>query len=774
MPERQLRMIREDLDGLPDYSLPAGYELRTYQPGDESAWADVMNTGIGDGWTYDRCRDTLTGLPQFKPDSLFFIVHQGQPVGSACAWTESLDEATTGQIHMVCVKPGHRGKRLGWLVTLAALHYMRDNGFSAAWLGTDDFRLPAIKAYLDLGFVADYLEESHRLRWAVIFAKVGGLERWGRDVFPDPVSSHIRECGGNRAVLVVMDESQKRQFDTARRTVLPVLYHLGIPYRVLNLSVDREPSQSFDVHLAVILAQENIGDSMSEALAKRVITFVESGGGLISYDPYIDSYPPSLRAAIPVGISHGTMNTGSLHIQAGHHFITKYQEPYKEHQLTQPVSFTCAETAADGDVLVQTEANTPGLVVGLLGRGRVAQFLLDQSLWTTEVYGRCTGLDDVFWRAIAWASRKPFIMKAMPRFVTWRVYDVTGRGGFQRVRSLTDLAWRPHLSLITEELEASKWEDIAELAGSHRVDCMPQTLGPHADLLYDHDAGTPLSDGDLSSALERAFSNFDRYGIQTSRSIHINKGQYGRNAVSALLDRHVAFILSGLTPIDDVSDPAPEWSPSPYGRPEFMEDRLLGYPEIFVAVSGEPADVATRRTDHEDSTAERVIQSLRIALAGRFHGSIVLSERTIASFTDEAWAAMMHKVDLLIAEFRGLRVPQDTAAEYARNKMQTLIEYANLDPQSNLLNLTLSGGASLPVEIQVYDESCREHALKIEAFEDGGTYSFDLNQLVTPQRREHPNHVASSNNAEDTPSNASVERPSDSTDDGGQTGPVSE
>ncbi|MBT5875456.1 MAG: hypothetical protein HOH43_18690, partial [Candidatus Latescibacteria bacterium] len=296
---------------------------------------------------------------------------------------------------------------------------------------------------------------------------------------------------------------------------------------------------------------------------------------------------------------------------------------------------------------------------------------------------------------------------------------------------------------------------------------------PQVDLLYDHSAGTQLSERDLSSALERAFDICNRYGIQTSRSIHINKEQYGRNAIPALLGRQVEFILAGITPIDDVNDPEPGWYPSPYGRPEFMEDILLGYPEIFVAVSGEPADAATRNTDHEASTADRVIQSLRIALASRFYGSIVLSERTIASFTDEAWTAMMLKIDLLIAEFRALRVPQDTAAEYARNKMQTLVEYANLDPESNLLNLTLSGGASLPVEIQVYDESCREHALKIDAFEDGGTYSFDLNQLVTPERRENPAQMASPNISEDTPAQASTELPTDSQDHGGQEGPAS-
>ena len=39
-------------------------------------------------------------------------------------------------------------------------------------LDTDDFRLPAIKNYLNLGFVPVYAGESHLLRWQSIFKKL--------------------------------------------------------------------------------------------------------------------------------------------------------------------------------------------------------------------------------------------------------------------------------------------------------------------------------------------------------------------------------------------------------------------------------------------------------------------------------------------------------------------------------------------------------------------------------------------------------------------------
>ncbi len=171
MAEKQLRMVRRNLDGLPELVVPKAYRLRTYRPGDEEAWAAIMNTGLGE-WTAERCAERLTGRPQFLPDGLFFVTHRGRPVGSACAWRESPDEWKIGIVHMVCVLPGHRSKGLGYLVTLAVLHYLRDHGFKEASLATDDFRIPAIRAYQALGFEPFYCDESHRARWNAVLEKI--------------------------------------------------------------------------------------------------------------------------------------------------------------------------------------------------------------------------------------------------------------------------------------------------------------------------------------------------------------------------------------------------------------------------------------------------------------------------------------------------------------------------------------------------------------------------------------------------------------------------
>src|SRR2546425_967793 len=109
----QLRMRRPHLEALPPVAMPEGYRLRTYDAGDEAAWARIMNTGIGEKNTAEGCRAHLIEQPQFRPEGLFFAVSEsGEPVGSACAWRQSAEEARVGYVHMVCVVPEHRGHRL--------------------------------------------------------------------------------------------------------------------------------------------------------------------------------------------------------------------------------------------------------------------------------------------------------------------------------------------------------------------------------------------------------------------------------------------------------------------------------------------------------------------------------------------------------------------------------------------------------------------------------------------------------------------------------------
>ena len=129
-----------------------------------------MTGAIGD-WDEESTRRLFLGDPGVNPEGVFFLVSDGEYV--ATGTDKRMPESDVGYLHMVAVAPRYRGRGLGRQISLAALHHMRERGCREALLDTDDYRLPAIRTYLGLGFVPDALEADHVDRWRTILADLG-------------------------------------------------------------------------------------------------------------------------------------------------------------------------------------------------------------------------------------------------------------------------------------------------------------------------------------------------------------------------------------------------------------------------------------------------------------------------------------------------------------------------------------------------------------------------------------------------------------------------
>ena len=172
--EDQLKMGLQDLENLPKLQCPDGYHIRTYQKGDEGHWARIMDIAFVDqGRTAQDAYTNVINQPNFEPDGFCFVVHEGIPIGTAYACTRRLCGKIIGYIDMLAVLPEHRGYKLGKWLTVFVLYYFEARDVAYVMLDTDDFRLPAIKNYLNLGFMPVAAGENHGERWRVIFEKLG-------------------------------------------------------------------------------------------------------------------------------------------------------------------------------------------------------------------------------------------------------------------------------------------------------------------------------------------------------------------------------------------------------------------------------------------------------------------------------------------------------------------------------------------------------------------------------------------------------------------------
>lgn len=172
----QLEMTRPDLTGIPELELPDGYTIRHYRPGDETAWGELMTEAFTPYWDAARFQVLVKPHFGFKPERVLFVCRNGEPIGSACAFQWPGVPRKQGYIHMVGVKKEHCGRRLGYWLAVACLHQFKKEGFQSVMLQTEDFRIPAIKHYLRLGFKPVLIQAVQRGKWERVLERIGGPE----------------------------------------------------------------------------------------------------------------------------------------------------------------------------------------------------------------------------------------------------------------------------------------------------------------------------------------------------------------------------------------------------------------------------------------------------------------------------------------------------------------------------------------------------------------------------------------------------------------------
>ncbi|MGN6699861.1 MAG: GNAT family N-acetyltransferase [Thermomicrobiales bacterium] len=169
----QLVMQRPHLRGVPAARpLPTGYTLRQAGAADEPALAETLTAAFGETWTPERVRRELTGAPEVR--AVYVIDHGGYVVATASSRVPLAHFPGAGCVHWVATHPDHTRRGLGQVLLIRLLRDFAERGEAQAVLQTDDFRLPAIRAYLQCGFVPIYAvrDEDHRERWSAIFQQM--------------------------------------------------------------------------------------------------------------------------------------------------------------------------------------------------------------------------------------------------------------------------------------------------------------------------------------------------------------------------------------------------------------------------------------------------------------------------------------------------------------------------------------------------------------------------------------------------------------------------
>lgn len=150
-------------------ALPPGYEYERYCGKREQIddWLALCFEALIPTKEEKWFEETILQYPDLCPErDLFFVVEQN--TGRRVATTAAVCHGAEGYIHMVAAAPDVRGRGIGHAMLRYALEKIEARGCTYSVLTTDDFRLAAIKTYLDAGFVPvieQDPESDHRARW---------------------------------------------------------------------------------------------------------------------------------------------------------------------------------------------------------------------------------------------------------------------------------------------------------------------------------------------------------------------------------------------------------------------------------------------------------------------------------------------------------------------------------------------------------------------------------------------------------------------------------
>jgi hypothetical protein len=436
----------------------------------------------------------------------------------------------------------------------------------------------------------------------------------------------------------------------------------------------------------------------------------------------------------------------------------------QEFKTFRPVAATQLSRLPRGEILMRTEHGLPAVFAMTVGKGRVVQYALSSKFWLPEYFGHVHGLDGLFWRSIAWSARKPFVMMAMPPFVTARIDDASGSGSgylvgkdsaaaaFHYIDGLNKFHYVPNVGLFTDDITPEDGRILKQkfVSGLAEFSAHAWTNERHIynQRNLNNSAAGPaeFSANELRQAFARLDGQFAGWGIKPSRTVNSHFFNPGLNSLPFLKERGETFLMFAGRFGRSYSDPtAYTWNPRPYGDPGFTMDYMPDDPAFF-NVEAHPYEVKPdgrisdadidffwgnttfgkeSRTNELGAAARKGANGIRLGLDALFFGCLFTHEQRIARLTVAEWEKALADIDRATSRWDRIFKSYDAIAAYAKSRYDTKLTEACWDRRTGRIRIRVAGASAVPLSLYVFAKGDLEYRLReIPAFR--GEASVDL------------------------------------------------
>jgi hypothetical protein len=561
---------------------------------------------------------------------------------------------------------------------------------------------------------------------------------------PNAPTRRILHTRGNGSVVVLAD-SRLSEFNLLPESIFAAFRHCGIPYRVVDLADGQLTSAVFDGCAAAVIGQEHLGQSLSGDVLTSLLNHVQSGLGLVNLDYNLATYDPAFVSAMGLQVESksGAFEVEGVRnvcISPTNHYLTRDQEGGARHQLNMPVPLLRVRAAQSAQqVLAESESGAPVLVAGNVGRGRYVQWLASPRIWLLRFFGHAHGLDDLFWKGIAWVARKPFVMLAMPPFVRFRFDDCNGIWrepvDLAFVEVLNSFGHKPNLAICMNALKANGWAKLKALQDSGKVEAAPHTWMPGVSLYHGDESGE-YSEAKFGELISGTVDLLEKHGVRPSRILSDHNHECSPRVIRHLPKLGIEYKMNIMLPGEQWSSVHVDWRPEPYGSMSYALDYTPGAHPLFVvfnhylAFDHARAYIAPRRfvmnrdggygmgmwdflngltKPHQgendlEQMARRLAAHTRLGLNSLFFGGSISHSHFIQSLTPKEWHSLMERFGQLTKTLEKKPVGYDDLAVYARSKFHTRLAEVAVVPGKSEVRVSLSGRSEVPLLLSVFTD----------------------------------------------------------------------
>lgn len=145
--------------------IPEEYYLRVYNNNDKNGLIRLMRLSGFSDWDDEKLEQSLHLA---VPDGCFVLFARNSNKCVATMMARHLSDERHpcgGRIDWLAADPEHQGRRLGFIVAAAATNRLLEINYRNIYVTTDDYRLPALKTFINLGFIPDLYHQDMYARW---------------------------------------------------------------------------------------------------------------------------------------------------------------------------------------------------------------------------------------------------------------------------------------------------------------------------------------------------------------------------------------------------------------------------------------------------------------------------------------------------------------------------------------------------------------------------------------------------------------------------------